>query len=461
MPTARPTPATAAPSTSRAATRTPFSRAIPRSRAAPAPSASPSGRSAFSPSPSRIRATSNIHRIGNQHRGRSCHFQVSGLPTPITAETPGTVTVTALNADGTPDTSYSGTIYFTSSDPNAVLPPDTTLTGGTGTFSVTFADAGVQTLTVTDTSKPEFTGSESNIAVAPVTFQVSGFPTAITAGTPGTVTVTALNADGTLDTSYSGTIYFTSSDPIGLLPPATTLTGGSGTFSVTLETAGVQTLTVTETSNGQFFFGSDQFSGSETNITVAPGAPSQLVFQTAFTGSADQVLPSVSVYVEDAFGNAVPDDSTGTVSLSVTGPGAFTADSQTTAPVINGVATFTDLAIHTAGSYQLSASSAGLTGTSTALTVTPGAPSSLTFVLLPTGGTAGQPLAPVQVAVTDDFENVETSDNGDTVSLSVSGPAGFADGSTTTATVVNGVATFYDLTLDTAAPTNWRRPPRM
>ncbi len=204
-------------------------------------------------------------------------FQVSGFPTAITAETPGTVTVTALNPDGTPDTGYSGTIHFTSSDPNAVLPPDTTLTGGTGTFSVTFVDAGVQTLTVTDTSDLElFTGSETNIAVAPVTFQVNGFPTPITAGTPATVTVTALNADGTPDTDYSGIVYFTSSDPYASLPPAT-LTGATGTVSVTFETVGVQSLTVTAVNN-------PEFTGSETNITVAPITFQVSGFSTAISG---------------------------------------------------------------------------------------------------------------------------------------------------------------------------------
>ncbi len=192
-------------------------------------------------------------------------FQVSGFPTAINTGTPGTVIVTALNPDGTPDTSYSGTIFFTSSDPNAVLPPETTLTGGSGTFSVTFETAGVQTLSVGDSIDPQFTGSETNIAVTPG-FQVSGFPTAISAGTPGTVTVTALNPDGTPDTSYSGTIEFTSSDPNAVLPPDTMLTDGTGTFSVTFETAGVQSLTVSDTSN-------PGFTGSDTNIVVAPARP--------------------------------------------------------------------------------------------------------------------------------------------------------------------------------------------
>jgi len=57
------------------------------------------------------------------------------------------------------DTAYSGKIHFASSDPQAVLPADTTLTAGTGTFPIAFKTAGTQTLTVTDTAKPALTAS--------------------------------------------------------------------------------------------------------------------------------------------------------------------------------------------------------------------------------------------------------------------------------------------------------------
>src|SRR5207237_4333299 len=55
---------------------------------------------------------------------------------------------------------------------------------------------------------------------APVgpSFTVSGFPTTVTAGTSGTITVTALNADGSVNTGYSGTVHFSSSDPQAVLP---------------------------------------------------------------------------------------------------------------------------------------------------------------------------------------------------------------------------------------------------
>src|SRR5438094_790099 len=61
------------------------------------------------------------------------------LTAPASAITgqPFTVSVTAENARGNPVTSYSGTVHFSSSDTSSgvVLPPDSTLTTGQGTFS--------------------------------------------------------------------------------------------------------------------------------------------------------------------------------------------------------------------------------------------------------------------------------------------------------------------------------------
>ena len=60
-------------------------------------------------------------------------FVVSGFPTQVTAGD-GThqVTVTADDPHGNVATSYGGTDHFSSSDGQAALPADTTLTGGTG-----------------------------------------------------------------------------------------------------------------------------------------------------------------------------------------------------------------------------------------------------------------------------------------------------------------------------------------
>lgn len=77
-----------------------------------------------------------------------------------------TFAVTARDASNNPATSYSGTVHFTSSDAAAVLPNDSKLTNGTGTFSATLTNAGFQTITATDTVASTIHGSLSVTAVA-------------------------------------------------------------------------------------------------------------------------------------------------------------------------------------------------------------------------------------------------------------------------------------------------------
>src|SRR5262245_38639641 len=76
--------------------------------------------------------------------------------------TPSLVLVVALDENNRPVPTYAGTVHFTSSDPAALLPDDFTLTGadrGVKAFTVSFATAGRQTLTVTDTTASDLTGS--------------------------------------------------------------------------------------------------------------------------------------------------------------------------------------------------------------------------------------------------------------------------------------------------------------
>ena len=75
-------------------------------------------------------------------------------------------TMTARDATNALAASYSGTVHFTSSDPAATLPHDSTLVNGTGTFSATLTNAGFQTITATDTVSPSLTGSLSVTTLA-------------------------------------------------------------------------------------------------------------------------------------------------------------------------------------------------------------------------------------------------------------------------------------------------------
>src|SRR5439155_5027945 len=67
-------------------------------------------------------------------------FAVNGYPTPTTAGVAHNFTATARDAFGNTAVGYVGTVHFTSSDGQAVLPANYTFTGG---------DAGVQTCNVT------------------------------------------------------------------------------------------------------------------------------------------------------------------------------------------------------------------------------------------------------------------------------------------------------------------------
>ena len=137
------------------------------------------------------------------------HFTVSA-PGTATAGSAFSLTVTALDAANNTDTGYTGTVHFTSTDPAAVLPANTTLTNGVGTLSATLDTSGSQTITATDTVTSSITGTSSSIAVSAATathFTVSA-PTTATAGSAFSVTVSALDQYGNSATGYRGTVHF-------------------------------------------------------------------------------------------------------------------------------------------------------------------------------------------------------------------------------------------------------------
>ncbi|HVC98929.1 MAG TPA: hypothetical protein VND64_35015 [Pirellulales bacterium] len=72
------------------------------------------------------------------------------------------VIVVALDASNHPVSGYTGTVHFTSGDSAATLPADYTFTAGDHgyhLFQVTFATAGSETLTVTDTAASSLAGT--------------------------------------------------------------------------------------------------------------------------------------------------------------------------------------------------------------------------------------------------------------------------------------------------------------
>src|SRR5439155_1408585 len=93
---------------------------------------------------------------------------VTGYPSPTTPGTSHSFTVTARDAYGNNATGYVGSVNFTSSDAQAVLPANYAFTSsdaGTHTFSATFKTAGGQSITATDTASGTINGSQTGITV--------------------------------------------------------------------------------------------------------------------------------------------------------------------------------------------------------------------------------------------------------------------------------------------------------
>ncbi len=103
------------------------------------------------------------------------HFSVTA-PATATAGTALNFTVTALNATNNAVASYSGTVHLSSTDSQAVLPANATLTNGTGTFSATLKTAGSQTIAATDTVAASIIGTSNsiNVTAAVSHFSVTG-----------------------------------------------------------------------------------------------------------------------------------------------------------------------------------------------------------------------------------------------------------------------------------------------
>src|SRR2546427_4100559 len=170
------------------------------------------------------------------------------VPTTAIAGQPFTLDVTAAESLGNSIAQSGGTAHFSSSDTasGTQLPPDSKLTKGQGSFSVTLATAGSQTITVSDAAASKTTTVPITVSPAPASrfaLATSGNPTV---GTSFTFTAAAQDQYGNTDPTYTGTVHFTSSDTAAVLPPNSTLTNGHGSVSATLTKAGSQTLDATD-----------------------------------------------------------------------------------------------------------------------------------------------------------------------------------------------------------------------
>src|SRR5207237_102012 len=164
--------------------------------------------------------------------GASTLVVSSTAGSPQTAGVAFSSTVTAKDAFGNLATGYLGTIHFTSTDGQAVVPADYTFVAGdTGahTFAngVTLKTVGSRTITATDTVTGTIAGTSAAVTVsaaAASTYVVTtsaGSPQ--TAGSAFSTTVTAKDAFGNVATGYVGPVHFTATDGQVVKPADNTL----------------------------------------------------------------------------------------------------------------------------------------------------------------------------------------------------------------------------------------------
>jgi hypothetical protein len=226
------------------------------------------------------------------------HLEVD-VPTTATPGVEVDVDVRAVDAGGETATWFAGDVHLTSSDATAILPDDGPLTDGEGTFTVTFADPGTHTVTVTG-GGVEGTSDDVSVATVVPTLAVDpddaavlGSPVAATADLAagldpgGTLT---FRAYGPADTACSGAPAFTA-----VVAVAGNATYGSGLFAAA--------------SAGDYAW-SAAYSGDDDNSPVTTACT-----ETTTVTAPPPVVPLLVV---------TPDEGTGTVGLPLTATATLT-----------------------------------------------------------------------------------------------------------------------------------------
>jgi hypothetical protein len=289
-----------------------------------------------------------LSTVHGQRAGGKARLVVT-MPASTTAGTGFVFTVTAKNSADQTNSSYTGTVGFSSGDTQAIVPANATLASGVGTFSATLKTSGDQVLSAVDAASSSVSGSvHATVAPTAATHIFVNAPSGMTTGVASTFTATARDQFNNTATGYTGLVRFYTTDTAGVLPIGNyPVSGGSGVFSGQLNTAGTQTISVTDIFTASI-------TGSSGSITVA----AQVATQIAFAGvpgslAAGTQTGPLTITVQDAGGNTVRTYN-GTVNFSSSDPQASVPISAT---LVSGAGVFTAM-LMTTGSQSLSAADA-------------------------------------------------------------------------------------------------------
>jgi autotransporter-associated beta strand protein len=244
--------------------------------------------------------------------GIAVRFSVIG-PEAYTVGVPMTFTVTAYDSANHVASTYSGTVHLKCSDGSAGLPGDYTFTAadqGVHTFTVIWTTPGSQTLSATDNTASNITGSLAILVNASIRFT----------SPPPTATVGVAYGEGLAISGGTGTTTFTVT--AGVVPPGLTLSSDgvlsgtpalTGMYSFTVSAVdscgatAVQTFTLTvqlrNPTRSIIAVGADAGAGPQ--VSVYDAATGTLL--GSFYAFAPTFRGGVRVAVGDVTGDGIPD----------------------------------------------------------------------------------------------------------------------------------------------------------
>ncbi|MGD0451655.1 MAG: Ig-like domain repeat protein, partial [Candidatus Bathyarchaeia archaeon] len=340
------------------------------------------------------------------------NFVVSGFPSPTIAGAAHSVTVTAKDANGNVATGYIGTVHFTSSDSQAVLPVDYTFVSGDAgskSFSVTLETVGSQSITATDTVTSTITGSQSGITVnaaGAAKLAFVGVPSSLTAGvTSGGITVQLQDQYGNPVNARSGGVTVT------LSPSGVWYSNSGGT---TLISNNQRTISSGSSSTSSFYFKSTAaglfslvasatgYTSASASLTVNAASATSFVVSGFPSPTIAGAAHSVTVTAKDQYGNVATAFS-GTVTIT-------SSDLAATLPppgsLTNGVGSFS-VTLKTSGTQSISATSGSVSGSQVGIQVN-AAGATYFVVAAPDSAIAGKAFS-ITVTAKDQYGNTVTN----------------------------------------------------
>lgn len=397
--------------------------------------------------------------------GAATALRFTAQPSSLAVGTAGSFTVTVVDAGGNTVTTATPTIALAittgTGASGAVLGGTLSVaaTAGVATFAnITIDRAGTgYKLTASSTGLTSSSSTAFDVVAAPATqLAFTTAPTQMTVGQSGTFTVAIRDASGATVTSSTSSVTLAIVSGTGT---SGAVLGGTLTVNAVNGVATFSNITIDRAGTG---FQLRATSGTLTAATsasfdvIAAGAATLAwTTQPSAVTAGVAISPALQVTLRDATG-AVATTSTAQVTLAIvsgTGTSGAVITGTATATPVNGIATFNNISIRTAGTgYQLQATATGFANaTSSAFDVTPAAASAIVWTTQPTSLTSGQ-AATFTARIVDAFNNTVTSaTNSVTVALGAgTGTAGAVLGGTKTVTAVAGIATFSTLTVNKA-----------